>query len=121
MRVISFIAICTLAAVLLYGREPKFLFWLALAIALFVLITGMSIFLLARKSAIERREITIALRQLEGASKRHIQELTAEPIMLEHDDFGDEVVPTWLSITNFLAVLVGGILFITGIIIRIIG
>ena len=105
--------ISLLAAVVNYGAAPL-LFWLSVATAVIILVSGYaSSYIIARPKIKEHKQSVLQMKQ-NRATNEEIEEFMKCP--KESVEFDYKAVPTWISIINLLAIVAGLILFILGII-----
>jgi hypothetical protein len=111
------IAVCVLAAIVLYGTGKTVLFWLAIASSVILFSTGFLMsYIVARPDMKSFRE---AVRQMEldGATKEEIIGFMNSP-MEETAEYDYKDVPNWIPAIALVSQLAGIVLLITGIIIR---
>lgn len=104
------LAICVLAAVVLYGTT---LFWLAVAATVIRFSIGSAIPIILAKPEMKRFKETVKQMELDGATNEEIEEFMNCPT-----EPYDCPVPKWLSAIGWVAQIAGVILLVTGLVIR---
>ena len=105
-----------LAAIVNYSTNRLLYFWLSVATAVTILLSGyMSSYIVSRPHIKKYKESVSQLEQ-EGSTNEEIEAFMDHP--MNNGAFNKNVVPTWISIITLLAIMSGLILLILGIIDR---
>ncbi len=97
------------AAVICYWTGYPALFWLAVAV------TGTAASFIVAEPHNRRYRQTVRDMEQAGCSVKEIEEFMDKPV--EYTEFDYNIVPTWIPMLGTLALLVGKLLFVAGIII----